>query len=533
MTLKRAVWTFLEKHPEFGIREVRAQFPDAHERTLKNYISDFRAEYRGEPRDPHAASKRRTRNRRPRAPPDPTTIKFWKGVLQQAYCAGDFNAVIRLGAQMEAIPVMRAERELVKLEPLDWTWTTHQQRVVRDAFLRGHALVYGDRQTGKTLIMFASWIALNEFADSPRNLVYVNTSQDKSIGILDKMMNDPVLPRVFKDRVRDYMSPRAEIPSGATFQVAPAKPGALKGPTKHVIVTDDVDSLLREKTGPAVLAAAVAQARAQPDARLWFLSNNASGSFKTLRDALSGLGDRFPVLTLEQTHSPFLSEADQDEIVSAVMEATMGREYVMSQLYNLDVRTEGEWFDPDRVEDAFCPVDLPREFSRVVVGVDVGFEHPTGCVAVGEKAGQLFELDSWEEPHLTPTEVVAKIKRLHDAVSERYFNGRKVKILMESNSGGKGMGLELRRAGLRVAFSNFVDDLPRDPGQNPSSSAVPKRHVIGALMKLMDRAAVHLRNKKLKGELLRYCGDKTMDDLADALFHAVYELTKPGWLPVA
>jgi hypothetical protein len=445
-----------------------------------------------------------------------------------------------------ALAKLRAEAGgAVFIPPLDWSWASAKQGEFSGLAKAGNVLGYGDRQTGKGLTLFCTWVDMNRTSADPVNLLYMNTSIDKGRAILGKYMTDPIIKgRGFQECIgKNWSSTQARMPNGGTFTVIPCKPSSVVGYTAQVVWIDDLESALREE--PEACGKAVMTMRAQDGGHIWCASNNASGNFRNLRDGLEKLGARFPVITIEKADVPQI-KFENDDVIEAFAVATMGEEQMLAQLYNMDVNTEGEWFNADLVDGAFAAVPdklLPTRYDAVEIGVDLGFNHPAAIEVVGRVGrkpldSQYYELEGYSKSGLTPSEIVSKICEIHDRVSKIYADGRRVRVNMESNSGGAGIAEELRRrkvpTTMLVTMSNFTDDVPKDAEKAEDykwaaeSTGVPKKAVIGFILKLMAGSQVHLHNKTLQGQLRRYCGDKQLDDSVDALLHAVHALNRGG-----
>jgi hypothetical protein len=532
----------LTQFPDWHIADLRKAFPTMKETSLKTYLKNFHNSLRknstkanSTPRKtthPQSAKQKVTNPAPPplssQNPPQNLTIPSWDELQRIALArliqAEDKSFAPMLGLIMKYFPPPKTEES--NIVPLSWDWAAPKQIHLRDSALMGNVNVCGNRQEcGKTSTLACTWVQMNEHSPTPYNLNYINTSKDKSKEIVNNLMQHPrsvFLKHGFASRVADWHVMQITLKNGAKFTINPSKGTSAAGLTAEIVWVDDVNSAFDDKK-EAVIGLSAPQVLTLPHGHLWYSSNNASGAYRVFRDGIAGL-ESFTTIEFYPGDVPQNQQASAGD-VGTILELTMGEEARLAQMENLDVNTQGEWFNPDHVHEAFTadPGSFPETYDQITMGLDLGFEHPTALEAFGKSGAQVFEIEAWQLKNLSPTEIVFKVLETWRALTTR-FHGRHITVYLESNSGGLGIGKDLQRHGVPVVMSNFQDDLPKTPPQSARAQAVPKAYVIGIWAKLLGDYLFHGYSKPLRASLLRYCGDKIADDPVDAGLHALYAL---------
>jgi hypothetical protein len=538
-SLKDRVWRWLDTHPTLPFAELHAEYPAANWKAGKIRAEKDAKKRGGGKRSHLAPGANQVTN--PAPPPNspknsrenldhiPSWDELQRLALARLIGAEDKSFAPMLALIMKYFPPPKSEAS--SLVPLAWDWAAPKQLQLRDAALMGNVNVCGNRQEcGKTSTLACAWVQMNEGSPAPYNLNYINTSQDKSREIVRNLMIHPrsVFRKFgFATRVGDWQTQQMTLKNGATFTINPSKGTSAAGLTAEIVWVDDVNSAFDDKK-EAVIGLSAPQVVTLPHGHLWYSSNNASGAYRNFRDGISKL-ESFTTVEFFPGDVPQNQQPGKSGDVGTILELTMGEEARLAQMENIDVNTQGEWFNPDHVAQAFTtdPATFPESYEAITVGVDLGFEHPTSLEAFGRAGTQVFEVEAWQVKHLSPTEIVFKVEATWKRLTER-FHGKRIIVYVENQAGGLGIAKDLQRHGIPCVTSNFVDDLPKAPMKGDPSAVksltVPKAFVIGTWQKLLGDYLFHGFSKPLQQELLRYCGDKVLDDAVDAGLHALYPL---------
>lgn len=526
MAIGTDVFKYLKLNPKSTITDLVDYFPQ----TTKNNLTKLKSYYfngktpQGKLINKSKKSSKKRKKKRSlnnksskgsgtHAPNPVITGSSIKDIFMNAALNGDLKA----GEYILEHPAL-----FIKQAPLKYdrpTFLNPRQNDIID-LIQMYKIIFieGDRRTGKST---AGWVAVTELVINGTLKWDMWAGKEQSaIRLHHDMYRDPLLHAMNQKLVASHTAKKTKWINGGELNIHATTVIDSKGIGGDGIILEEFDQII--KKNPEAIAAIFAILRDKPDMKMILLANQGSGAYKLFKEIFKDkqFEKDIKFVTLTYEHSPHIQLAGNDPLISKVLKATMGTEYMKSQLAN-EESFEGEAFNAVRVSEAIESYD---DFMKsmgnntpidAVIGVDPGFAHATGVFCCGVYQGHIFEIESHQLYGKNTSE--DSIKAVVTDMAKSYG----AKIVCESNSGGLHWLRHWKNQGLYARAQNFASDSkPRDS----------RSYYMRQLKLLLEQHKFHFCNTDLRNQLLIYDPDKNKldakGDLADAALHAIHRLLR-------
>ena len=378
--------------------------------------------------------------------------------------------------------------------------------------------IEGDRRTGKST---AGWVALTEcILNGILKWDMWAGKEASAIRLHHDMYRDPLLHSMNLSLVASHTAKKTLWINGGELNIHATTVIDSKGIGGDGIILEEFDQII--KKNPETIAAIFAILRDKPDMKMILLANQGSGAYKLFKEIFKDpqFETDIKFITLTYERSPHIQLAGNDPLISNVLKATMGTEYMKSQLLNEET-FECDAFNAVDISEAIKGYD---DFMKnmgdnspiaAVIGVDPGFGHATGIMCLGIYQDHIFEIESHQLYGAKTSE--DSIKAVVTDIARSYG----AKIVCESNSGGLHWLRHWKDQGLYARAQNFGSD---------SKPKEARSYYMRQLKLLLEQHKFHFCNTDLRNQLLIYDPEKNKldakGDLADATLHAIHQLLK-------
>ncbi|BDI54961.1 MAG: terminase, large subunit [Lokiarchaeia virus VerdaV4] len=363
--------------------------------------------------------------------------------------------------------------------------TDKQLNIFNEMIRDGWVSLLGSRKTGKTFLISSAATYLG----SRKNLeIHVLSSKkDTASHIITQVIQIDsehkfnLFKRPAKEQIIFNNKTRIKVHSNTL-----ADTGTYEADILIIDEAQEVDELVWSKIIP--------QLASGRKMRVWIFGTAKAGT--PFYNFWFGVNPKFKKFELGMEDATWVKEESWSAIKSLMSDRMVRQELRMEW-----IEPEGAFFRSEDIEAAFeeYPEGFKRDYLEIVCGIDFGLGHETVMGNIAYRKEQIYEIESWGMFNPTSDMIIAKVKE--------YGNRYSSLFIME----GSPLGGFVRRdvANLRVKFrtSNF---------------SIHKDKYWFALQFLLNNHLIHLKNSKLKQQLLQYDGTKIDDDWVDMLLHAAY-----------
>jgi hypothetical protein len=373
--------------------------------------------------------------------------------------------------------------------------------------------VEGDKRTGKSTTWF-NGVCESVWDGKIKRWGFWSKSQDNACSILRDVKNDPItVEQCGKLYNGSGSANRLSFFNGGFIEVgATDNPNSSSGQAFQGIVIDETHNVITEN--PKTFAMIAMILRSEKHMKMIFCANQGMTAFQMLKaELLTNIDPKnmkfFTLLKSDCTH---ISESN-DKLIRVLVNASAGEEMAAQFLDNQIVR-EGDLIYPMApINEAFDPNHpLPsfEQYDSFGMGVDWGDVHDTAIHIIGFKDNQAYEQETLFLQHATDILLLSTFTRIINQ-----YPG--ITIAWENSP----LGSFIRNS-LRDEFPNtsFVD----------SGFSNHKKEYVDNIYVWLVQKCLHLKNVKLKHQLIQYKGDKKNDDGHDALAHLLYQCQCPRTL---
>ena len=562
-SLRKRVFTMVEKDPKLPLKLVAKQFPDDPYPTIKTYRADCL----------RVIKRNITKKKRKKSNPSKgskhgdsggvastTSLQriesvlekySWNDILKLSIFKippfNDVDASILNFYEKQGFFRRDIEQEEDKryhyAEP---NWFYDHQQFIAKLMRRGNIFCWGPRQeTGKSTLCL---VLIYEYLYEHDNTLALNISTGKTLskGLIGKVKNDPLLWAIWEYQTKIALMESITLYNSSKLFMLPCDPSAVQGWTVPLLWLDEFDKILKEKGRREALAAAlpiVLMPLKTGKGRIWITGNQAVGEgaaqFEYFIRELMAFGDTFPVVSLDpdpkgtgyiadyrNNFHVTVTEQFWKDMIFRLQAALMDEAFAKAQMLNI---YEGEtvMFRADLIADAFeswLEENIPEFPHNTVMGVDPGAVHATGLIILAlDGDGHVHEVFADEYFGGKISE-----KKFKNTVADLYVKHNVREGYCESNSGGLWWIDDWRERGLTFWAANFGTANPQTGDVTNATKAIERHYKERVLKHLLETHRIHLRNKQLFKEFSLYnpveSKEKGKGDLMDALLHAVFYL---------
>jgi hypothetical protein len=350
-------------------------------------------------------------------------------------------------------------------------------------------MILGSRKTGKSWVMTASTSLLG--TGEPLIVKVLSSKKDTAKHII-WMMASMVPNQMIDQHSKEHLSLR----NGTDVAVLPNTIAGTGTFEADILIIDEAQEVAQD-----IWDKVIPQLLTGRESRLYIAGTAKAGSrFEDVwfgEEALADDGERrFATYEFTREDAPWVSEEEWESA-----EALMSERMVRQEL-NLEwVSGEGVYFNSEMVEGAFEPFDRLENgnYIEVISAWDWGIDHQSVNIVLGvRKNDTIEEIDIWAKSNPSAEEIKTRCRIINEKWSPLF--------IFESSPLGSFV-----RSDLSATFHS-----------RSSNFSHRKDEFIFSLAMLLDTGALRLENKRLKGQLKRYCGDKKDDDFVDALLHGCH-----------
>lgn len=374
-------------------------------------------------------------------------------------------------------------------------------------------MIEGTKRTGKSTFV---WLGLNlaNWNGTHKRWRMYGASETNAMDIHEGMKTDPLTLKYTAHLEKGNGSKlRTTFFNNGFLQVMSTGKGKggerrSSGTDCDAVWIDESHSVLID--APKTLAMAAMILLASPNLRIVFSMNREGEAYEMFKNLLLDklLPEDIHFITITDK-DVFHITKDADRIVRVLVEASAGEDMVAQYMDNQYVKSGDLVYPRKAIMKAFEDYDTPaiEAFDKITCGIDWGQVHDTAMNIIGYQIEEAYELETIYLTHPTPSQLIRIISRLI-----REYPG--IIFIWETSPLGAFARVEIRRL-----FPNqrFID----------STFTKHKENYIDNVYIWLQDEDLHLKDPKLKRQLLGYINDKKNDDGHDALAHNLYKGQTP------
>jgi len=367
----------------------------------------------------------------------------------------------------------------------------------------------GDKRTGKST---AAWIGIceNIWNDTRTRWGFWAKTEKLAEKIHRDVKYDPITLKACQplylgmgSAQRTVFFNNGYIETGAT-----ESENSFSGQAYQGVWIDECHSVI--KSNPKTFAMIAMILRSEPHMKMVLSANQGGLEFQALKESLEEViaPDQIAFFQLKKEDTTHITE-EADALVRVLVEASAGQDMAAQFLDNAVVREAGLYYPAPKIYEAYQEFDPPNleQYDVVACGIDWGDNHDSAFCVLGFQGDEAFEEEIVYLQHPDNEVIERTCVRLI-----REYPG--IIFIWENSPLGSFVRNTLRK---RYPNVRFIDS---------GFSNYKQSYIDNTYIWLVD-GDLHLKDGKLKRQLLSYVNDKKNDDGHDALCHCLYK-AKPA-----
>lgn len=369
--------------------------------------------------------------------------------------------------------------------------------------------VEGDKRTGKSTAWFCG-VCESIWNGKIRRWGFWSKSEKNAVKIHRDVKNDPISVKYTIPLYKGAGSAmRTLFFNGGYIEVGSTEnENSLSGQAYQAVVVDEAHTVVVEN--PETFGMIAMILRSEPRLKFVLCANQGKTAFQMLKNKLLANipESKMKFFTLLKEDTTHITD-ETDALVRVMVEASAGEDMARQFLDNEFVRDGALYYPMEGIQKAYIPYDAPpiEQFETIGAGVDWGDTHDTGIHIAGFLNNEGFEIETIYLQHPDSGRLIQEFSRI---IQE--YPG--IVIVWEGSPLGSFIRNELRKLfpNQRFITSNFTKR--------------KERYIDNLYIWLVDED-IHLKDGKLKRQLIMYKNDKKNDDGHDALAHLYYKAQQP------